>query len=172
MRRNIAGALVAIASTSAFATPANDYIGVISNQTRTESILVSGDELRCELYSNNRGYIPYDWSQVILKTSLYPEPIFSSPEVIRYSDASNGSAEALCNLVSQVKSQADEHGYVNAQVRIKAEIKLSPSYAGGCSRDLQEEVTVTFANGLILKALNARALAGGTVNRSRCATQF
>lgn len=172
MRRKIMGAIIAIASTSAFATAANDYVGNLSNVVQRQLVLVSGDNLKCDLHSNGRGYIPYEWSEVKLVTSIFPQPIFAHTVATKYSDTDLGSAETLCNLVAQVKAQANADGYIAAQVRVKAEVKLSPRYGGGCERDLLEEVTISFANGLILKAAEGRTLSGGTFQRTRCVGQF
>jgi hypothetical protein len=173
MRKKIVGMVLAIASTSAFATTANDYVGVLSNQVQREGILVSGDSLKCEITRNGRGYIPYDWAIATLASApVFPEPIFAHTEVSKFSDTAIGSAENLCELVNQIKAQANQDGYAEAQVRVKAEVKLSPRYGGGCGRDLIEELTVTFANGLILKSAQGRQLSGGTNRPGRCLNQI
>ena len=173
MRKKIVGIVLAIASTSAFATVANDYVGVLSNQVQRQGILVSGDNLKCEITRSGRGYIPYEWAIAKLAAApVYPEPIFAHTEISKFSDTGLGSAEDLCDLVNQVKAQADQDGYVEAQVRIKAEVKLSPRYGGGCGRDLLEEFTVTFSNGLALRSAQGRELSGGTNRPGRCIAQF
>jgi hypothetical protein len=173
MRKKLVGLVLAVASTSAFATVANDYVGVLSNQVEREGILVSGENLKCEISRSGRGYIPYEWAIASLAAvPVYPEPIFVHSEISNFSDTAMGSAEDLCDLVNQVKAQANQDGYVEAQIRVKAEVKLSPRYGGGCGRDLQEELTVTFANGLILKSAQSRQLSGGTNRPGRCIAPF
>lgn len=166
MRIVLLGAAIAAMSTAAGAS--NDYLGQLSRQTTPNWIQVSGDNLTCQVESNDTGYVPVEWATATIKLPGYIGSVLQHPEASQYSNVARQSARRLCQLVAGVKASANADGYVAAELTSKVDVRLSVRYGGGCSRDLSEEITVTFANGLKLKSQDIRILAGGSEDQADC----